>query len=75
MNTPNCKKKLYVKPAIEVLKVDTGTQIVSGSPTVQPGGSSVIVVPPVEDGDEEISGVKRFNMWENVGDSWETWEK
>lgn len=60
------KKKAYVKPTIEVVRVNIEGQMLAGSPTVQPGGGgggSISVEPPKEDEDEEISGAKKFNMW------------
>ena len=60
------KKKAYVKPTIEVVRVNIEGQMLAGSPAVQPGGGgggSVSVVPPEPDDDEEISGAKKFNMW------------
>lgn len=60
------KKKAYVKPTIEVTRVNIEGQMLTGSPAVQTGGGgggSVSVVPPEPDDDEEISGAKKFNMW------------
>ncbi|RRD75199.1 hypothetical protein EII14_08725 [Alloprevotella sp. OH1205_COT-284] len=57
------KEKAYVKPTIEVVRVDIEGQMLAGSPAVQPGGGSISVEPPKEDEDEEISGAKKFNMW------------
>lgn len=60
------KKKAYVKPTIEVVRVNIEGQMLAGSPAVQPGGGgggSISVEPPKEDEDEEISGAKKFNMW------------
>ena len=60
------KKKAYVKPTIEVVRVNIEGQMQAGSPAVQPGGGgggSISVEPPKEDEDEEIFGAKKFNMW------------
>lgn len=60
------KKKAYVKPTIEVVRVNIEGQMLAGSPAVQTGGGgggSISVVPPEPDDDEEISGAKKFNMW------------
>ena len=58
------KKKAYVKPTIEVVRVNIEGQMLAGSPAVQTGGGGGITVePPKEDDDEEISGAKKFNMW------------
>ncbi|ERT58892.1 hypothetical protein HMPREF1254_1535 [Prevotella sp. BV3P1] len=54
------KEKAYIKPTIEVVRVNIEDQMLAGSPAVQPG---VTVEPPTEDDDEEISGAKKFNMW------------
>lgn len=60
------KEKAYIKPTIEVVRVNIEGQMLAGSPAVQPGGGgggSISVEPPKEDDDEEISGAKKFNMW------------
>lgn len=60
------KKKAYVKPTIEVVRVNIEGLMLAGSPAVQPGGGgggSISVEPPKEDEDEEISGAKKFNVW------------
>lgn len=60
------KKKAYVRPTVEAVKVDVDAHILAGSPAVRPGGSgggNVSVIPPEEEEDEEISGAKKFNMW------------
>jgi hypothetical protein len=54
------KEKAYIKPTIEVVRVNIEDQMLADSPAVQPG---VTVEPPTEDDDEEISGAKKFNMW------------
>lgn len=66
MDKKEFKQKAYVKPTIEVVRVNIEGQMLAGSPAVQPGGGgggSVSVVPPEPDDDEEISGAKKFNMW------------
>lgn len=60
------KEKAYVKPAIEVIRVNIKGQMLASSPAVQPGGGGgghITVEPPKEDDDEEISGAKKFNVW------------
>lgn len=60
------KKKAYVKPTIEVVRVNIEGQMLASSPAVQPGGGGgghITVEPPKEDDDEEISGAKKFNVW------------
>ena len=60
------KKKAYVKPTIEVVRVNIEGQMLAGSPAVQTGGGGgghITIEPPKEDDDEEISGAKKFNMW------------
>ena len=60
------KEKAYVKPTIEVVRVNIEGQMLAGSPAVQPGGGGgghITVEPPKEDEDEEISGAKKFNLW------------
>lgn len=59
MNKKEFKKRPYVRPLAEVIKVNADSQLMAGSPAVQPGGGgggSVIVVPPDEDEDEELFG-------------------
>lgn len=66
MDKKEFNKKAYVKPTIEVVRVNIEGQVLAGSPAVQPGGGgggSISVLPPDEDDDEEISGAKKFNMW------------
>lgn len=66
------KKKAYVKPTIEVVRVNIEGQMLHCSghhkihPAVQTGGGGgghITIEPPKEDDDEEISGAKKFNMW------------
>ena len=60
------KEKAYVKPTIEVIRVNIKGQMLAGSPAVQPGGGGgghITVESPIEDDDEEISGAKKFNVW------------
>ena len=56
-------RQLYVCPTVEVVQVETESNILAGSPPVHPGGGgttsqsgSVKVVPPteVDGGDEDI---------------------
>ena len=75
MDKKELKRRPYVSPFVEVIKVKADSQILAGSPAVQPGGGgggSVIVVPLTEDEDDtELSGAKRFSMW----DEWDKWDK
>ena len=68
MNKKEFKRRLYVRPMAEVIKVNADAQIMAASPNVQPGGGgggSVSIKDPNEDDDNtEISGAKQFNMWE-----------
>lgn len=58
------KKKDYVKPQVDIIKIDTDSKILVVSPPVEPGNGSVIVVPPEEDDDDtDISGAKKDNAW------------
>lgn len=60
------KEKAYVKPTIEVVRVNIEGQMLAGSPAVQPGGGgggSISVESPTDDGGEELSSAKKFNMW------------
>lgn len=60
------KEKAYVKPTIEVIRVNIKGQMLASSPAVQPGGGGgghITVETPEEDNDEEISGAKKFNVW------------
>ena len=72
MNKKEFKRRPYVRPLAEVIKVDTDAQIMAASPNVQPGGGgggSVSIEDPNEDDDDtEISGAKQFNMWEGGDD-------
>lgn len=66
MDKKEFKEKAYVKPTIEVVRVNIEGQMLAGSPAVQPGGGGgghITVEPPKEDDDEEISGAKKFNVW------------
>ena len=66
MNKKEFKRKLYVRPMAEVIKVNADAQIMAASPNVQPGVS--IEDPKEDDDDTEISGAKQFNMWEGWDD-------
>ncbi len=72
MDKKEFKKKAYVKPAVEAVEVKADSRILAGSPAVQPGGGgggSVSIEDPVEDDeDTEISGAKKFNLWEGGDD-------
>lgn len=58
------KKKDYVKPQVDIIKIDTDSKILVVSPLVEPGNGSVTVVPPDEDeNDTELSGAKRYDGW------------
>ena len=58
------KKKDYIKPQVDIIKIDTDSKILAASPPVEPGNGSVIVVPPEEDDDDtDISGAKKYNAW------------
>lgn len=66
MNKKEFKRRPYVRPLAEVIKVDADAQIMAASPNVQPGVS--IEDPKEDDDDTEISGAKQFNMWEGGDD-------
>lgn len=66
MNKKEFKRRPYVRPMAEVIKVDADAQIMAASPNVQPGVS--IEDPKEDDDDTEISGAKQFNMWEGWDD-------
>lgn len=72
MNKKEFKRKLYVRPMSEVIKVNADAQIMADSLNVQPGGGgggSVSIKDPNEDDDNtEISGAKQSNMWEGWED-------
>lgn len=55
-------KKTYVKPLVEVVEVNVEDQILAGSPQVE---FETTVVPPIDDGGEEIFGAKDFNRWDD----------
>lgn len=68
MKKEEFKKRPYVRPTVEVIKMNVDQQILAGSSPVQPGGGggggSISIEPPTEDEeDNELSGAKRFNMW------------
>ena len=58
----------YICPQSEVLATEDVNPLLAGSPAVQPGGGGgghVSIETPTEDNDDnEISGVKSFNLWE-----------
>ena len=66
MNKKGFKRRPYVRPMAEVIKVGADAQIMAASPNVQPGVS--IEDPKEDDDDTEISGAKQFNMWEGWDD-------
>ena len=72
MNKKEFKRKLYVRPMSEVIKVNADAQIMADSLNVQPGGGgggSVSIKDPNEAADNtEISGAKQSNMWEGWED-------
>lgn len=58
------KRKEYIKPQVDIIKIDTDSKILVVSPPVEPGNGSVTVVPPDEDeNDTELSGAKRYDGW------------
>jgi hypothetical protein len=58
----------YICPQSEVLATEDVNPLLAGSPAVQPGGGGgghVSIETPTEDNDDnEISGAKSFNLWE-----------
>lgn len=66
MNKKEFKRRPYVRPLAEVIKVDADAQIMAASPNV--GGNVSIEDPKEDDDDTEISGAKQFNMWEGGDD-------
>ena len=61
-------RRPYVFPQSEVLAIENVKPLLAGSPAVQPGGGGgghVSIEGPTEDNDDnEISGAKSFNLWE-----------
>ena len=56
-------RRPYVSPQSEVLAVENVNPLLAGSPAVKP---SVSIETPTEDNDDnEISGAKSFNLWED----------
>ena len=56
------KKKDYVKPQVDIIKIDTDSKILVVSHLVEPGNGSVTVVPPDEDeNDTELSGARHLH--------------
>lgn len=66
MNKKGFKRRPYVRPMAEVIKVGADAQIMATSPNV--GGNVSIEDPKEDDDDTEISGAKQFNMWEGWDD-------
>ena len=63
MDKKKFKRRFYVRPWAEVIKLNADAQIMAASPNVKPNTS---VEDPKEDKDPdgtEISGAKKFNMW------------
>ena len=61
-------KQTYVRPELLQYALEAEHELLAESPHVQPGGGGgghVTIVPPTEDNDDdEITGAKKFNMWE-----------
>ena len=62
-------KRAYVRPAVWQYAIDADSEILAQSPNVQPGGGGsgghISIVPPTEDNDDdEITGAKKFDLWE-----------
>ena len=55
-------RRPYVSPQSEVLSTENVNPLLAGSPAVKPGVS--IENPTEDDEDNEISGAKSFNLWE-----------
>lgn len=69
MKKTQFKKKMYVGLKVEIINTGICSQILAGSPPVQPGGGgggSITVIPPKDDDDEELTGAKRFSVWEDT---------
>ena len=62
------QKQAYVRPAVWQYAIDADSEILAQSPNVQPGGGGgghISIVPPTEDNDDdEITGAKKFDLWE-----------
>lgn len=66
MDKKEFKRRFYVRPWAEVIKLNADAQIMAASPNVKPNTS---VEDPKEDDDgTEISGAKKFNMWSGLED-------
>ena len=61
-------KQAYVRPAVWQYAIDADSELLAQSPNVQPGGGGgghISIVPPTEDNDDdEITGAKKFDLWE-----------
>ena len=61
-------KQAYVRPAVWQYAIDADSELLAQSPNVQPGGGGgggITIVPPTEDNDDdEITGAKKFDLWE-----------
>ena len=59
-------RRPYVCPQSEVLATENVNPLLAGSPAVQPGGGGHVSIetPPEDNEDNEISGAKSFNLWE-----------
>ena len=55
-------RRPYICPQSEVLATENVNPLLAGSPAVKPGVS--IETPPEDEDDNEISGAKSFNLWE-----------
>ena len=55
-------RRPYVSPQSEVLATENVNPLLAGSPAVKPGVS--IETPPEDEDNNEISGAKSFNLWE-----------
>ena len=67
--TEQKQKQAYVRPAVWQYAIDADSEILAQSPNVQPGGGGsgghISIVPPTEDNDDdEITGAKKFDLWE-----------
>ena len=66
--TEQKQKQAYVRPAVWQYAIDADSEILAQSPFVQPGGGGgggITIVPPTEDNDDdEITGAKKFDLWE-----------
>ena len=68
MNKTELKKRAYTTPWCKAIETETEHGFLAGSPNTQPGGGgggSIGVDPLDPDEDEDVSGAKGGNIWDD----------